>query len=206
VYRPVERIFFARDAVTVARELLGMVLVRRTGQEVLAARIVETEAYRGDDPASHSFGGPTGRSQVMFGPPGHAYVYLIYGIHECFNVVCEPQGAGAAVLVRVAEPISGRDVMGANRFERAELTEREVHNLTSGPGKLCQAFGIHRREHDGADLCGGPDAPGEIRVGTPAEGWPVPDGEVSRGSRIGISKATERPWRFWIRDNVWVSR
>lgn len=202
---PLPRSFYERDAVTVARELLGALLVRVDRRSVLAGRIVEAEAYRQDDPASHSFRGQTPRTEVMFGPPGFAYVYLIYGVHECFNAVCEPEGAGAAVLVRAIEPVAGESVMAANRLGTTEPTQRQRLNLTSGPGKLTQALGISRREYNGVDLCSALSSSPGLLVGTAVDEWRVPDEDVREGSRVGITRAVDHPWRFWVSGNPWVS-
>jgi DNA-3-methyladenine glycosylase len=177
--------FFVRPALPVAKELLGKVLVLEEGGLVLRGRIVETEAYVGEhDLACHASKGRTERTSVLFGPPGRAYVYLIYGMHCCFNVVTEPEGVAAAVLVRGLEPLSG--------FTPGERTD--------GPGKLCRAMGI-TRAHNREDLTGGrlylEDAP------------PVSPRDIARGPRIGVDYAGEwadKPYRFWVRDNPFVSR
>lgn len=169
----------------VAPELLGCVIA--VGGT--AAVIVEVERYEQDDPASHSFRGPTPRSAVMFGPPGRLYVYRSYGIHWCANVVCEPEGRGAAVLLRGAAPLRGLPAM---RRRRGVDEERL---LCSGPGRLCQALGIDGTMNATA-LGGGP-------VGIFA-GEPV--GSVLSGPRIGISVARELPWRFGVADSPHLSR
>jgi DNA-3-methyladenine glycosylase len=177
----------------VARALLGRDLVRTLddGTE-LRARIVEAEAYRQDDPASHSFKGRTPTRETMFGPPGHLYVYVSYGMHFCMNVVTGRDGEGSAVLLRAAEPLDGSVRM-------AEL--RGVGNprlLCAGPGRLCQALGVSR-EHDGTDLVEGPD----LRI---ERGTPVGDHDVVIGPRVGLTVAMEQPWRFTIRGSRYVSR
>jgi DNA-3-methyladenine glycosylase len=175
--------FFAKKAPAVARGLLGATLVHMDGGTRRAGRIVETEAYLGpQDLASHARFGPTLRSGVMFGAPGRAYVYRIYGIHECFNVVTEPEGAASAVLVRALAPVEG--CMGS----------------TAGPGRLCRALGISR-SHNGCDLRG------EQLFIEPGER--VPRGQVMRGARIGVRYAAQwaaRPLRFWIAGEPSVSR
>jgi DNA-3-methyladenine glycosylase len=176
--RQLGRQFFARDALDVAPELLDKVLV--AGE--CAGRIVEVEAYRSDDPASHSFRGPTARNATMFGPGGLLYVYFTYGMHYCANVVTGPEGDGQAVLLRAVVPCRGIDVMRNRRGGRPDQT------LADGPGKLCQAFGLDRT-HDGLDLC------------TSAEAFVVDDGtpppsDPLVGGRIGIRHAQEHPWRW----------
>jgi DNA-3-methyladenine glycosylase len=158
----------------------------------LAARIVETEAYEPDDPASHAFRGETARNSVMFGEPGHLYVYFTYGMHFCMNAVTGRAGEGMAVLLRAAEPIDGVDEM---RRRRGRLRDRE---LCSGPAKLCQAFGIDR-SFDGADLVRGND----LWI---ADGTPVPSSLIVVGTRVGIRKGLEHPWRFSVDGDPYVSR
>jgi DNA-3-methyladenine glycosylase len=185
------RRFFARPSTTVAPELLGQVLARRLPRgEILRARIVETEAYEEDDPASHAFRGRTPRNGVMFGPAGHLYVYFTYGMHHCMNVVTRREGEGSAVLLRAAEPIDGLAAM-----ERARGTDR-VRDLCRGPARLAQAFAVDR-SLDGGDLVGGD----EVWI----ERGAVSDGAVVRsGPRVGIRVGTDRPWRYWW-EGPWVS-
>jgi DNA-3-methyladenine glycosylase len=158
----------------------------------LAGRIVETEAYGGgDDPASHAHRGRTARNAVMFGPPGHAYVYFTYGMHHCFNVVCTREGKAAAVLVRALEPLAG---LGAMRRRRGV---EDLHRLARGPGSLARALGLDRR-HDGLDLTRAPLWIADLaarRGGRP----------VARGPRVGIRLAAERPWRYWLAGSAFVS-
>jgi DNA-3-methyladenine glycosylase len=185
------RRFYARPATIVAPELLGRILVRAlpTGER-LQARIVETEAYEQDDPASHAFRGMTARNGVMFGPAGHLYVYFTYGMHHCMNVVTGREGEGAAVLLRAAQPIDGLEVMG-----RARGTDR-IRDLCRGPARLAQALGVDR-SLDGSDLVAGDD----VWI----EGGSGPGGlEVRSGTRIGIRAGVDTPWRFWL-DEPWVS-
>jgi DNA-3-methyladenine glycosylase len=177
--------FFARPVAEVAPDLLGCVL--EVGE--LAGEIVEVERYQQDDPASHSFRGPTPRAAVMFGPPGRLYVYRSYGIHWCANLVCEPEGRGAAVLLRAVAPTRGLDLM---RERRGTDVERQ---LCSGPGKVCAAFGI-----DGA-MNGSALGTGPVRL---RSGTPVAD--VVVGPRIGISVATDKPWRFGVAGSPHLSR
>jgi DNA-3-methyladenine glycosylase len=185
--------FYNRDPVTVARELLGKLLVRECDGAVLAGRIVETEAYlSAHDPASHAYGGPTARNAAMFGPPGHAYVYLIYGLHHCVNVVTEGEGVPSAVLIRAVEPLLGLDRMQARR-----RTDRTTH-LASGPSKLCQAFAIDRTL-DKWDVTKGQ----RLWYAAPAANLPL---HIAASPRIGISVAGDLPLRFYVSDSPFVSR
>jgi DNA-3-methyladenine glycosylase len=188
--------FYARDAVLVSRSLLGKRLVRLLGGQRLAGMIVETEAYCGlVDQGSHAYRGPTPRTAVMFAQPGHAYVYFIYGMHFCFNVVAHLEGRSGAVLVRAVHPLEGLDTMRANRNN---LPETQVSN---GPAKLCEALGI-RRAHNGVDL----SQAGELWL---EDAEPVPDEQVEVGPRVGLNVrelALKRPWRFALAGDAWVSR
>lgn len=187
------RSFYARPTVEVARSLLGTVLLHRTDEGLLAGVIVEVEAYLGqDDPAAHSSAGRTARTRVIFGNPGHAYVYKIYGLHHCLNVVAEPGGTPGCVLVRAMEPVCGLDVMRSRR-----VAAQRADQIASGPAKLTQAMGIGMEAY-GADLLGEPLS---IRV-------PRKEPEVAVGTtkRIGIRKARELDLRFFIVDNEHVSR
>lgn len=192
-----QRDFFARDTLVVARELLGQRLVRLLRGKRLSGYIVEVEAYIGeDDQASHAHPGRTARNATMYGPAGCAYVYLIYGMHHCLNIVTDREGYPAAILIRALEPTEGIEEMQARRGNRP-LTQ-----LTSGPARLCQALAIDRRL-DGADMC----APGaQLFV---ERGIPVPDESIATGPRIGVrgdEVALTVPWRFYIRGNSYVSR
>lgn len=189
--RRLPRRFFARDARLVAPELVGKLLVcgGRTG------RIVEVEAYAGsDDPASHAFGGQTRRNATMFGPPGHLYVYFTYGMHWCANAVCGPAGVASAVLVRALEPIAGIEAMRG-----ARPSARHDRDLCRGPARLCRALGIDGAL-DGADLVTGDRG---VWIRDEGGGSPRP---LSQGPRIGISRAVERPWRWWVAGDPNVSR
>jgi len=179
------RRWFARDAPDVARDLLGKVLVVERGGTDVSGRIVETEAYMRNDPASHSFNGPTPRNTAMFGPPGHLYVYRSYGVHWCANVVTGAARDGQAVLIRALLPVAGLEAM---RTRRAGRPDRDLCN---GPGKLCAALGIDG-DDDGIDLTVSSSA---IRIVDDGTGVP-PD--VLVGPRIGITKAVDTPWRFRI--------
>lgn len=191
------RSFYNDAPDVVARRLLGKVLVRRSEGQRLAGRIVETEAYFGiDDPAAHAFAGKTPRNAVLFGPPGFAYVYFIYGIHFCLNISCEPDGKAGCVLLRALEPLEGLPAMADLRGLGPDANPRL---LASGPGRLCQALGITRETHNGID------------VTSPRSSLYVEDdggspGEIAATPRVGIRKAAERPLRFAIRGNRFVSR
>ena len=190
------RAFFARRPDGVARDVLGKLLVRWTGNALLAGRIVEVEAYFGDgDPAAHSAAGRTARTAVLFGPPGHAYVYFIYGMHSCLNISCEPTGQAGSLLVRALEPLQGLAQMAAWRGLTAQAAPRL---LTSGPGRLCQAFGITRATHNGIDLLS-TDSDLQLRD----DGYGTQS--ILATPRIGITKAAERPLRFLISGNPYVS-
>lgn len=185
--------FFSRPAPQVAPELLGRMLVRvlENGDRV-AGRIVEAEAYEPDDPACHAFRGPTPRNATMFGRPGHLYVYFTYGNHWMANIVTRGKGEGSAVLLRALEPTEGLNEMRRRRG-REGPTE-----LCSGPGKLCRAFGIDR-SLDGADLIRG-------RVIWLEVGRPVEPDAVATGIRVGVSVGLDRPWRFAVAGDPFVSR
>ncbi|HVS77874.1 MAG TPA: DNA-3-methyladenine glycosylase [Steroidobacteraceae bacterium] len=181
--RKITRDFYARDTLTVARELIGMHLVHAQGGTLRAGRIVETEAYQGpQDLAAHSSRGRTPRTEVMFGPPGHAYVYFIYGFWNCLNVVTEAEGVPHAVLLRALEPVTG------------------IEDKTWGPGLLCRAMRIDRTLN-GADLCGR-----YLWLERPPDATRTP--RIARSARIGVDYAGEwarRPWRFYDRDSRYVS-
>lgn len=194
---PLPRSFYAAPVLEVARACIGKLLVRRGPDGLTAGRIVEAEAYRGpEDRAAHSFGGRrTARTEVMFGEPGRAYVFFVYGMHWHFNVVAGPEGAPHAVLLRAIEPLEGEDRMAMRRG--LTLGTRE---LTNGPGKLCRAFGITGAEY-GADLC---DPHTAVYL---ADG-PTPQ-RVARGPRVGVDYAgawAARPWRFFDPESDYVSR
>jgi DNA-3-methyladenine glycosylase len=180
--------FYERPVLEVARELIGCTVEFRGGAGV----IVETEAYHECEPACHAFVGLTPRTRVLFGAPGQAYVYRSYGVHALLNAVCEPEGVGAAALIRALEPLHGIEQM---RLRRG--TERE-QDLCSGPGKLTQALGIEMSEND-TRLDSGP-----VRICPPVGDWRAHP--VVAGTRIGISRAVELPWRFCAADNRHVSR
>jgi DNA-3-methyladenine glycosylase len=189
---PVE--FYARPVLEVARELIGCVVEHRG----LSGTIVETEAYHESEPACHAFVGVTPRTRPLFGEPGVAYVYRSYGIHALLNAVCEPQGVGAAVLIRALEPLEGIEEMRLRREQGSRRGPVADRDLCSGPGKLTQALGIELAEN-GTSLLDGPVA---IRPGIDGKVNP----QVTEGIRIGITKAVELPWRFCAVGNLNVSR
>jgi len=196
--RPLERAFFARDPRRVARELLGKVLVREHGRTPLTARIVEVEAYLGEkDPAAHAASGRTLRNAVLFGPPGHAYVYFIYGNHYCLNVSCQPEGRAGGVLFRAVEPLAGIEQMARARGIVLE-SSGDLRKLTSGPGRMAEAFGITRARDNGSDLT------------CPASSLWIGDdgnrgGRIRLTPRIGITKAADRKLRYVVAGNAFVS-
>ncbi|HZQ91457.1 MAG TPA: DNA-3-methyladenine glycosylase [Terriglobales bacterium] len=206
----VPRAFYDRDTRRVARALLGKVLVRRAGRRLLTGRIVETEAYLGaEDAAAHSAPGPTARNRVIFGPPGHAYVYFIYGNHYCLNVNCLPEGEAGCVLIRALEPLAGLEHMARNRglaldrrrLERKALetgAPRLLRQLTTGPGRLCEAFAITRQRDNGKD------------VTSPRSDLTIADDGVRprrilTTPRIGITKSADEMLRYVIEGNPFVS-
>jgi DNA-3-methyladenine glycosylase len=191
--RPLARRFYARDPRDVAPDLLNKVLVCGTR----SGRIVETEAYCGSiDPGAHSYRGMTPRTEVMFGPPGHLYVYFSYGMHWCCNPVCGPEGEGWAVLLRALEPVAGVEDMRPLRPK----AKRDI-DLANGPGKLTQALGIDRR-HNGADLVKGDRNVSIVDDGTP----PPTDPIVTWRIGFGQNPARDYPWRFFVPGNPYVSR
>src|SRR3954453_17177848 len=192
--RPLARAFFARDPRRVARELLGKVLVRREQHGALTARIVEVEAYLGErDPAAHASAGKTLRNAVLFGPPGHAYIYFIYGNHYCLNVSCEPEGKAGSVLFRAVEPLTGIEAMARSRGIELR-SSKDWRNLTSGPGRLCEAFGITRARDNGCDLT---SAAGTLWIGDDA----YSGRRIVATPRIGIVKAADKPLRYLLGGN-----
>lgn len=191
------RAFYVDPPDVVARKLLGKVLVRRDEGRRLAGRIVEVEAYFGmNDPAAHAFTGKTARNAVLFGPPGFAYVYFIYGMHYCLNISCEPEGQAGCILLRALEPLEGLKTMAELRGLGENASPRL---LTSGPGRLCQALGITRETHNGVDVT---SRRGGLHVED--DGF-VPE-KVAASPRVGIRRAAEWPQRFTIAGNRYVSR
>jgi DNA-3-methyladenine glycosylase len=190
--------FFDRPSVELAPDLLGCVLSHSTPEGLVAVMLTEVEAYAGEaDPASHAFRGRTARNGVMYGPPGHAYVYFTYGMHFCVNLVCEPEGHASAVLLRAGRVIDGVPLARARRSAAARQP-RDV-DLARGPARLCDAMAIDRSQ-DGADVA---DPVSPLRAFAPLD--PVRAADISRGPRVGISRAAEVPWRFWITGDPAVS-
>jgi DNA-3-methyladenine glycosylase len=202
IWKKIQRRFFAKPPELVAPQLLGKLLARRTPTGWLAGRIVEVEAYLGPhitetpDPAAHSFRGVTDRNRVMFGPPGHAYVYFIYGMYYCVNVTCEPEGMAGCILIRALEPVLGQEAMAANRHLQANTPAAK---LTGGPGRLCQALAITRPDHNGLDLLD-PGSPLQLRQ----DNWQPSAIQVT--PRIGIRHAADLPLRFALTGHGCVSR
>ncbi len=199
--RRLSRGFFQRDPITVARALLGKLLIRRDGRILIAGRIVEDEAYLGqEDPAAHAHAGLTARNFVLFGPPGHAYVYFIYGNHYCLNVSCQPEGQAGCVLFRAMEPVFGLAAMSRTRglVYSPSLPPSQLRAISSGPGRMCEALGITRLRDNNKDL-----------TSRESDLWLADDGfcpeDIVTTPRIGITKAAERPLRFFVRGNPFVS-
>jgi len=191
--KPLPRRFYIRETLTVAEELLGKKLVRHTDNTRLVGKIVEVEAYRGsDDPGSHAYRGMTPRNRLMFGKGGFAYVYFTYGMHYCFNVVTERQNAPGAVLIRALEPLNGIETMRKNRGNKNLL------NLTNGPAKLTEAMSITKKQN-GLDLTRSK----ELFICEPKVKEKF---EVVSTKRIGIKGGADKPWRFYIKNNKFVSR
>jgi DNA-3-methyladenine glycosylase len=196
------RAFFNRDPRAVARELLGKLIVRREGRKQIAGRIVEVEAYLGvGDLAAHAAAGTTARNSVLWGPPGHAYVYFIYGVHYCLNISCLPAGEAGCVLIRALEPVSGiANMAKARGLADLDLTsKRDLRKLASGPGKLCEALGITRPRDNDKDML---SPTSDLQV--------ISDGfrtkEIAITQRIGITKSMEMPLRYVVAGNAFLSR
>ncbi len=184
--------FFRKDSRELAKDLLGVILVHKTKDGTTSGVIVETESYHEDDEASHTFGGKTRRNRAMFGPGGHAYVYFTYGMHYCFNVVAGEAGVGEGVLIRALKPINGIDLMKKRR------NKNNLKELCNGPAKLTQAMAITKANY-GMSLFEG----GDLYLKPPDEKHTF---SIETGLRIGIGKAQEKPWRFWISDSKYTSR
>lgn len=192
--KPLPRSFYERYTIDVAKDLLGKLLVRRfPDSSYVAGVIVEVEAYRGeDDPASHAYRGLTSRNKVMFGKPGVAYVYFTYGMYHCLNIVTEPEGVPAAVLIRAVEPVFCIDIM--MKFRET----KDIRNLTNGPGKLTMAFSI-TRELNGVDMT-------EDDILFVSNYNKYSKFNIGVSSRIGIRVGLDKPWRFYIKENPYVSK
>jgi DNA-3-methyladenine glycosylase len=196
--KKLQRRFYSRDVLEVAKDLLGKIIVKNDCKPLLAGSIVEVEAYHGDfDQAAHSYRGKTRRTEVMFRKGGYLYVYFTYGAHYCCNVVTGRAGQGTAVLIRAVEPLSGIERMIKNRFGRNIRNISEIFNLTSGPGKVCRAFGIDK-SYSGVDLLDD-----KIFI---IQGKKIQSKDIGVSVRIGITKSTELPWRFYIKNNPFLSR
>jgi len=182
--------FFKKKAEYLARDLLGCYLVHETPEGTTSGIIVETEAYHQDDEASHAYVGETARNAAMFGPAGHAYIYFTYGMHWCFNVTADNKGIGAGALIRALQPIGGIDLMKKRR------NKTEIKDLCSGPSKLVQAMGITKSDYGRALF------EGSLFI-TGREQQKI---EIVSGPRIGIKRAVNKPWRFWIKGSNFVSR
>jgi len=199
--RLLHREFFNRDPREVSAQLLGKLIVRREGRKLLAGRVVEVEAYLGiDDLAAHAAAGRTERNSVLFGPPGHAYVYFIYGVHYCLNISCMPEGEAGCVLVRALEPVSGIEEMAKARG-LADLdfaSARNLRLLASGPGKLCEALDITRARDNGKDMI---SPRSDLQVMD--DGYQA--GNVAVTRRIGVTKSAEMPLRYVVAGSPFIS-
>ncbi len=192
------RKFYTRNVHIVAKELLGKLLVRKIGRKHLTGKIVEVEAYEGSvDEAAHTYSGKTKRNKVMFNEGGFLYVYFTYGMHFCSNVVAGKLNEGNAVLLRAVEPVNGIDQMTINRFKKKNISAVEFNNLTNGPAKICSAFGIARSEN-GTDLTGK-----EIFI---LDSPKLSENKIAASTRIGIKKSVDLPWRYYIKNNSFLSR
>ena len=189
--------FFRQDTVELARKLLGCLLIHHTPDGAAGGMIVEAEAYVGAiDKACHAYRNRSGRTEIMYHDGGYAYVYLIYGMHHCFNAVTGPEGEGNAVLIRALEPVIGLDLMQQRR------NTKNVRHLCSGPGKVCQALGITKNEY-GLDLCAADSPLRLIRYRY------IPDAQIVATPRINVAYAEEAaawPWRFYVKDNLYISK
>ncbi len=196
--KKLERNFYSKELLVVARQILGKIFVKKNGGKILSGRIVEVEAYNGTiDRAAHTYIGQTKRNKVMFNEGGYLYVYLSYGVHYCCNIVTGKEGYGTAVLIRALEPVDGINDMVKNRFGKKLPDDKDIFNLTNGPGKVCKSFGINLK-HSGIDLTGDKS----YLIDSPLR----KNEEVGVSRRIGISKSIELPWRFFIKDNPYISR
>ncbi len=193
-----EKDFYTRELLTVAKELLGKLFVKINDGKILAGKIVEVEAYHGSfDEAAHTFIGKTPRNQIMFEEGGFLYVYFTYGMYFCCNVVAGKKDEGAAVLLRAVEPVYNSEIMAENRYGKTEISKKEFHNLTSGPGKLCIAYDITRKDN-GTNLL-----ENNIFI---LDNTKIPQREIVTTTRIGIKKSVDLPWRFYIKNNPFISK
>ncbi|MFB8353916.1 DNA-3-methyladenine glycosylase [Streptomyces niveus] len=193
---PLPRAFFNRPVLEVAPDLLGRTLLRRTAEGTIELRLTEVEAYAGDiDPGSHAYRGRTARNDVMFGPPGHAYVYFTYGMWHCLNLVCGPVGRASGVLLRAGEVLAGKDQVRERR-----VSARHDRELAKGPARLATGLDVDRGLN-GTDVCAGDDSPLSVHTGTPP-----PGDQVRNGPRTGVGgEGAPHPWRFWIEGDPTVS-
>ncbi len=202
-YKSLPKSFFNKSTLDIAKGLLGKYIIHQTKEGLVAGKIVETEAYLIDDPASHSFNGETNRNKSMFMKAGTSYVYFTYGMYHCFNVVTNKEGVGEAVLIRALEPVEGLEVMKRNRGKKG--TEfSDARNLCSGPAKLVIALGI-TKEHDGLDLLSD-DSPLRLAQREKEKTGEKESFEIVETTRIGISKGASLPHRFYIKGSAFVSR
>ena len=200
----ISREFFARPSVQVAPDLLGCVIEHQTAAGLVAVELTEIEAYAGaSDPASHAYRGRTARNAVMFGPPGHAYVYFTYGMHFCANLVCLGNGSASAVLLRAGRVIEGEELALARRAGGPHRRVIPFRDLARGPARLCQALDIDRSQ-DGADVCVA-DSPLRVRQPDASTTARSASKKVASGPRVGVSSAAELPWRFWLEGEPTVS-
>ncbi|CAN5527526.1 DNA-3-methyladenine glycosylase [soil metagenome] len=192
-FKPVPRSFFKKDTFTIAKELLGMKLEKKTRDGILSGIIVETEAYHGDhDPACHAYGRVTERNKILFGPPGNVYVYFIYGNYFCFNITTEKKGVGAAVLIRGVMPVEGIEIMQSLRGEKVKR-----HDLTNGPSKFCMAFDIDK------SINGDSIYDSDIKLLIPVK---KEEHETAISKRIGLTIGTEFEYRYFIKGNPYVTK
>ncbi len=196
--KKLKKSFYKRDVLIVAEDLLGKILVKNDNGKLFTGKIVEVEAYDSAiDEAAHGFKGKTERNKIMFEEGGYFYVYFTYGAHNCCNVVTGKKKIGSAVLIRAVEPLSGLESMAYNRFGRALKNEKEILSLTNGPGKLCRAFEINR-VYNGLDLLGN-----VIYIINASK---ISNDNIVKTKRVGIRKSVDLPWRFYIKDNPYVSK
>ncbi len=194
----IKKDFYTRDVNTVAKNLLGKIFVHKIGQKKLSGIIVEVEAYDGSmDKAAHTYIGKTKRNEIMFEEGGFLYVYFTYGVHFCSNIVTGKKNEGTAVLIRGIEPLEGIEIMARNRFGSSAKLPQMKFNLTNGPGKICQAFQINK-SHYGTDLTGD-----EIYL---LDYKKINEKEIATTARIGVKKSIDLPWRYYLKENPYVSK